>query len=659
MARFAVNRTYTPDLDIRFRNGQTPSWADSLVQAWSPNDQCWLVVLPRRGGKSWLAMALLRQLNPGAAVRVDLRGSAVDAHQHGLRCLLDGKTEPAARHRVVLVDEPGLAVNGEIGVAPEAFVSGVRLLRRSEVVPIVFATPREHSLLMSLLGSDGYKDVVSPPPLTDAEIAAMANRAPDWAPQVVTSIRRQDPSWLETPFLLELALHIAEEHASMRDDVPALLRAAVELAKHRHAYIFQVFHNGLVREQRAALRASRWRAAGITIPTWCPARGQLGKTTVPLANDPVVASHLADVLRVHHLSDLHHGGGLRANVDAKDDSEAGLALAQIAGAGTPLDSYLSHVRQLRDQEQAPHLVIVSGDIVHRPSAAAGRQALDWLEQLQSLLADHRDLHPDESRIVLVGGNHDVSWDLCLDPDRRARHRWFAETFDGFPHPDLHQEAGAKRRLVLKYSGAGLRLILLGSAESGGELANDGDRRNALSALQERLASVTDDRPVHDLLQEFERIDPGVLSDVMLKRLKAEDGFVTFAVLHHPLSPVPAVEVAHYSGVVNAGQAKQALAVARTALVLHGHTHLAFMSAEQLISHVPEWTIRIAGAATLAAATSDEQNGYNQIFLAREGGDHTVIVRPVRLAGGQWIPGDPAVFRPGAASGCQLDQAVDD
>ena len=440
-------------------------------------------------------------------------------------------------------------------------------------------------------------------------------------------------------------LHLAEERPDLRADPTALLRAAVEEAEDRHEYLTQLFGNGLAADQRAELRARRWRAAGIEFAT-AQTAATLSKTSIPA--DPVLAHHLPDVLRIHHISDLHCGGSLRANVDAKDRTEAGRRLAALAGAGTPLDRYLAHVEQLAAQQQAPHLVIVTGDVVNRPDDQAGADAIAWLERLRALLAEHVDLRPDDddSRIVLVGGNHDVSWDRCLDPDPQLRHSWFAKMFGKYPHPDLHLPAGGGRRLEVRYPGVGLRLLLLGSAESGGEVARDEDRDRLIS-LKTQFAEAGEDE-VGDVIAGIERLDPGVVSRTMLDRLTPEAGWLTVAALHHPLSPVPAVEVAPYSGIVNAGQVKSSLTDARAALVLHGHTHLAFLAAERVLGQSPCWTMRIAGAATLASAASDEQNGYNQIFISREGGDHLILVRPMRLDNGQWVRLPPIAFRPGAA-----------
>lgn len=57
--------------------------------------------------------------------------------------------------------------------------------------------------------------------------------------------------------------------------------------------------------------------------------------------------------------------------------------------------------------------------------------------------------------------------------------------------------------------------------------------------------------------------------------------------------------------------------------------------------------RIAGAPALASRDTEERNGYNELFVAREGGAHILAVRTVRLDGGQWTPGEVYAFRPGA------------
>ncbi|WBB59494.1 metallophosphoesterase [Streptomyces sp. WMMC500] len=676
MSRFRPSRAYQPELDVRFPGDHVPGWARPLVEGQLPNSAAWLVELPRRAGKTWLAHAVERARGDRPSRRVDLRSPAEAVRRRGLGCLRGGKQAPGVPVGcVVLVDEPALARDAAAGgrarthhttrtapgappalaaalpaalrgVDPAALAAGLEQVRDAGAVPVVFATPAEQLLLTPHLGADAPKDVLRPPPLADAECARMADRCPEWAPGVVELLRTAEPAWLQTPFLLELALQTAEEHPALRADAARLATAAYEEACDRHQYVPQWFHDGLAAEHRAALRARRWRDAGVED---AGVEAAVRAAHAPPADDPVLVRHLPDVLRIHHVTDLHHGGGLRANVDAKDTSQAGQRLAELAGAGSPLDAYLDHVRQLAGQGRAPHLIIATGDLVNRPVDADGETALAWLRALEDQLADHADLRPDDPRVLLTGGNHDVSWELCLDEDPQARHHWFARVFGRYPHPDLHEPDTAARRVHVTYPDAGLRVALLGTAESGGEPAHDRDRERLerFRAEYVEAADAADGEAVRRIVLDFERHDPGVIARGVLDRLTREPGYVTLAALHHPLSPVPAVEIAPYSGVVNAGQAKWMLAEAGTSLVLHGHTHLGFTAAERLLGTARPWTTRIAGAPALGSRESDERNGYNEVFVAREGGDHALALRTVRYEAGAWAPSPPVAFTPGA------------
>ncbi|MEV1019512.1 metallophosphoesterase [Streptomyces sp. NPDC050264] len=653
MTDFWPSQAYRHDLDIRFADGAVPAWARPMVEGQQPNSTAWAVVMARRAGKSWLAQAAERAQAPGRARRIDLRSGEATVRRAGLGCLIGligRRAAPASDPGTVLfVDEPALSAAGGRGpgVDPAVLAAGLEQVREAGMVPVVLATPAEHELLGPYLGVDHPKDVLRPPVLSPEECARMAGRAPGWAPRVVELLRDSFPGWLQTPFLLELALHCAELHPALREDTEALDRAAYDEAMQRHAYIDQWFHNGMSEAGRARLRAHRWRRSGVGVAEPDDRTAQARTGAADPAADPVLAHHLPEVLRLHHVSDLHHGGNLRSNVDAKDGTEAGRRLASLAGAGSPMDSYLEHLRQLGGLGRAPHLLVVTGDLVNRPHDTFGTLALNWLREAGKALADHPDLRADDPRVLLVGGNHDVSWDLTLDPRPAARHEWFARTFAGFPHPDLQEPRHDRRRLYVKYPEAGLRIALLGSAESGGEAARDEDRQK-LETAQEEFAHTLEESQLSALILDFERIDPGVVSRAVLDRLAPDQGYTTLAALHHPLSPVPAVEIAPYSGVVNAGQAKRALAAAETSLVLHGHTHLGFLAAERLLGGRQEWTTRIAGAPALGSRETDEHNGYNEVFVAREGDAHTLAVRTVRLDGGQWVADDPVIaFRPGA------------
>jgi 3',5'-cyclic AMP phosphodiesterase CpdA len=659
MTAFVPSGAYHADLDIRFRDGEVPGWVRPLVEGRSPNAECWLVVLPRRAGKTWLARGIERVRAPGTTRCVDLRSSTSAVKKAGLGCLISGRAATPLAEGLLLIDEPAVSASGTARVTPQTLAAGIAQLRTAGTTAVVFGTHAELALLRPHLGPDSGRDIIEPPALTTAEIERLTARAPRWAPELTAALDKFDARWFRTPFLCELILSVAERQPDLREDLPALVRAAIDEADRRHAYFEQYFRNGLDPRHRSELRSRRWRAAGIEVPAAAATINPLYPSSIQ--EDPIVTHHLPEVLRIHHISDLHHGGSLRSNIDAKDSSAAGRIIADLAGAGTPLDSYLGHVRQLATTDRAPHLVVVTGDVVNRPTPENGASALAWLRKLETLLAGHPDLRSQDPRIVTVGGNHDVSWDLCLDPDKHARHRWFAETFADYPHPDLHIADCARRRLFVEFPDVGLRLALLGSAESGGEAASDDDRQRLDRQREDLRAAGDDEEELRRLVVGFERLDPGLVARGVLDRLTPLPGFLTLAALHHPLSPVPTVEVAPYSGLVNAGQAKRALTSASTALVLHGHTHVGFLAAERLLDTKPNqhWTLRIAGAPALASLESEERNGYNEILVAREDGDHRLAVRQVSFYGGQWVPATETVFRPGAPSECDLYELVSD
>ncbi|MBF0173704.1 MAG: metallophosphoesterase [Magnetococcales bacterium] len=92
-------------------------------------------------------------------------------------------------------------------------------------------------------------------------------------------------------------------------------------------------------------------------------------------------------LHILHLADLHFGPQTRfQGVSPKE-------LAEKLAAGV-----LAHAK--------PHLVIVTGDFVHRSVPREYEQAKAFLEQLEKRLGIER------KQFVLMPGNHDCNWGRC-------------------------------------------------------------------------------------------------------------------------------------------------------------------------------------------------------------------------------------------------------
>lgn len=373
--------------------------------------------------------------------------------------------------------------------------------------------------------------------------------------------------------------------------------------------------------------------------------------------DPVIAAHLPPPLRIHHVSDVHVGARAASRVYA-GGSAVSDHLADAAGRAPIRESYREHLSERAGQGTAPHLVVVSGDLVETGADGEFAAARAWIESLRPSLAEHPDLRADDPRILLVGGNHDVDWTQTRgQAGARARHLPFARAFHDFPRPRLEEPPEARPLTAVRYADAGVVFVLLGSAEFGGELDDD------LIALLDRARERSLESGARGQAEEAQRlrdrlgrVDPGLVHQRDLGRLRGErwPESVRIAVLHHPLSPLPSsVDVVPYAGLVNAGAVKDALIDRQFCLALHGHLHSQWWGEERWPSHQRgDHVLRIVAAPSLGSREVHEHHGYNEILIHREGDDHfeVAIVRYQRQ-GDTWhrIGGGPRPFRPGAPS----------
>ncbi len=633
-APFDTTRSYRKDLDVR----DWTLWKDRLLEE-QPNGPFWVILGPRRFGKTW-ALRGIEALLSKFARYVDL-GAEPDALNETSQSIL-------------LLDEPGRALKADA----RAFVERCRSL--SERTKIVLAvTPREWAQLVAAvpeLARNLRLDRQLLPPLTPDQALTLARTK-----KSQDILRNLPTSWTLSSFLLELTFQVAESRGL--EDV----RAVVE-ATQRHCesgniqYVSQVFEDGLNLVQQDTLRAvAGWphKSAdpdAINLLSDCgllAAGGAIG--------DPVLAAHLPPPLIIHHVSDMHIGDATRdltaGAIDAKATGRHGARLAAGAGPATVRDSYATYVEALGDKTDAPHVLIVSGDLVETSTDTQLDTAKAWIGRVEAALTDHPDLAKDEQRVLLAPGNHDVHWDVAADGDR-ARHRRFAETFKDRPRPRL-EEAPDKRALAhVRFEKMGVHVVLLGSAENGGELVDDETHRDLVALLDKARGKAKDaldkdDWATYDrLATAVNRIDPGLVHTADLNRIAKENWVlpVRIAVLHHPLSPLPvAPEVAPYAGVINAGAVKDTLLKAGFQLVLHGHQHSGWFAKETWPGRHGERTLHIAAAPTLGSRQTQENLGFNEIRVFREGArKFEVSVRRFGREGTAWVQmGAEMVFSPPA------------
>lgn len=602
----------------------------------------------RRSGKTWALAALASAIGDRAVV--------VDLSRHD-------QLPPIGEHEVVLVDEPSrwifrAASVSEIrhrGREPDpAAISALfrwcRGLVDRKIAITVALTPAEWAALADAGARDGSVDRRELEhrrlgPLDRATARQMARTDP--ACQLFDALPER---WTRSPFLLGLVLNVAfDEPGGFAPPLPdermaELLELAIEHARStaRWEHDFHVLHESLTVAQRAIVRAV---CRGQPIRESDDARllNDLGliwrRADGYEAGDPVLASILPSPVRIHHISDLHFGPKAADRIDAKAKDRVGQKLASGAGQGAVVDDYLDWLRA-NAVAARPNLLIVSGDVAEFAKPDEYEQARPWLEKVAAELAPHPDLRDGDPRVLLVPGNHDVDWGA--PPSRngeRLRHLPFARAFGDldWPRPLLEQPPGSRSVAGHLFADADLAVLLLGSCEYGGERGLD-VQQLAGEALQRAEAAGDLARQITAKTIEgaFGRQDPGFVHDEDIQAVRQHTwrGKVRIAVLHHPLSPIPDIEIAPYAGLLNAGWLKDVLLDKGFCLALHGHVHSPWVATERW--HRQGRTLLICSARTLGSSQTLHGHGFNEIRILREAEQFEVEVRPFERVGRSFV-----------------------
>lgn len=594
----------------------------------------------RRSGKTW-ALAALRAKIGSNAVVLDLRD-----YRDRLPTI-----DPTTRF--VFVDEPGVWIF-ESGDSPERvkqhglrvatgrimqLLDWCRELRRRNVPVTIALTSAEWRALLDAGEASG---IIEPDDLDQSRLGGLSRDAASKVARTSAAQRlfdRLSEDWTRSPFLLNLILHVGlddpGEHAGeLTDDALAQLEreAISEAFGSKYRYDHHVLYEGLTLAQRDIVRAVCRGGVVSSTDDDCRLLDRMGiirkQGSAYLPGNAAVAAAIPPVLRIHHVSDLHFGAKSGMRVDAKDQTQTGQRLAKGAGQGPVVDDYYDWLRSLPESKR-PHLLIVSGDIAEQARESEYELATAWLKKVAAVLAPHAGLCPGDPRVLLVPGNHDVNWNEPSSHDgERLRHLPFARAFGSEPwlRPQLERPPSTRGVASHLFRNADLEVLLLGSCEYGG-LRDLGIEQ--VTGHAEGQGDRTLEQAAKELKGSYGRQDPGLVhdDDIQAARRHPWSGKVRIAVLHHPLSPVPALtEIAPVVGLINAGQLKGALLQQRFCLALHGHVHSPWVGSERWHGS-SGGALLICSAPTLGSYETYHGHGFNEISILREGDHHAVEVQP--------------------------------
>ncbi len=657
---FNTQLSYRRSLDVR-------SWEAlaELVSGSEPSGLFWPLVGTRRSGKTWALRGVLAQLGKDKAEihRLD--------HCRRLEDLKVGACP------VLLIDEPGTHLfevsnigTGCVRVPDRAkirqFIERCQCWRNAEKSILVAMTPAEWAALRSenpvYIDPRDLQEHLSPLSREQASELARSSQAK----QLLAHVPER---WKGNPFLLELLLSQAEQRGDFerpadQASIERLVQATTREANKAPGwnYTTYVFYEGLSREQQDEVRRvarceppkdadtlTRLQQVGLLIPT------KSGNHPLEIG-DPVIAQHLPPAFRIHHVSDVHVGRKSASRANVSGAGRTAVHLGKAVGQGPVRESYTEYIQQCANKQCGPHVLVISGDLVETGSTEELNEAKQWIKNIRESLQSHVSLGPNDPQVLVVGGNHDVDWTQTRGAaGARKRHLPFAKAMDSIPRPKLEEPPEGRELEVVRYRDAGIAVVLLGSAEYGGELEDqsvigmiDEARKRAVEAGETGTAE-----EAQKLRDRLGRLDPGLVHSQDLSRLRGynwRDSAVRIAVLHHPVSPMPSItDVAPYAGLLNAGAVKDAMIEAKVSLVLHGHQHSAWFAEEKWPDR-SEHTLRIAAAPSLGSWAVAEKHGFNEILVFREGEKYEVCVKRVLREGDSWRVIEPGmVFQVGDGS----------
>ncbi|MFL5313239.1 MAG: metallophosphoesterase family protein [Myxococcales bacterium] len=289
-------------------------------------------------------------------------------------------------------------------------------------------------------------------------------------------------------------------------------------------------------------------------------------------------------LRLLHISDLHFSSGAdrRATVDDKAH-KPGLSVFVAENETRAFFNQLKRLFGRQPEDLWPKAVIVTGDLVNRGGTDIQDGRSEFHAAREFLVDLAAWLKIDRKRIIVVPGNHDVTWGG--QHSQLERFNAFLQHTKEFTAPTITNGQLSPARVPLKIrEGVEVELLLLVSPTFSGmpDAASDvffeqiADRVSELDpgVREALLQQIRVTRRSLDIaaIGEYQRSFFGASAADERPRGDLEPTPIRIAVMHHHLLPDSEIEISQFEAVVDSGKVIQELLHARFDLVLTGHKH---------------------------------------------------------------------------------------
>jgi 3',5'-cyclic AMP phosphodiesterase CpdA len=338
-------------------------------------------------------------------------------------------------------------------------------------------------------------------------------------------------------------------------------------------------------------------------------------------------------VKIWHISDIHMGANARV-ADSRVDARVEFGREfkrRIAPTHKIHEEFWKKVEARIKTDRLPDLWVISGDITTHGDPAgldALRRRLERIDKLARGDANGKEFA--SARVVVVPGNHDVTWEkeFGVKLDEKARYGNFAKHLGTYATPRL---IAAKTRKTCFSRSGNVLVYALNSTRNCGVFAEVPEELNGTLKTVKRALGRNPDQYAR-LVKSFFHYDAPYVNLADLKEMKRDideadpkKECLRIVTLHHHLVPhkFQGVEVKPFELVMNAGEVLDWLHQSGVHLVLHGHKHIA---AESVIGSNSSSLIHVWGAPSAAGDHYPEiascVNGFSEIIV--ESASETVI-----------------------------------
>ncbi len=338
-----------------------------------------------------------------------------------------------------------------------------------------------------------------------------------------------------------------------------------------------------------------------------------------------------------HLTDLHLGEGAEQQIG---DNKTGIHVEMPKRDDIYKETLKKISKHLIDTNQKLDSVIISGDITKY-----NRE--DGFKMLDSVLNELGDKKPNNNKIIILPGNHDVTWG---EENRDEKYKHFIKYIrgKGYITPYLDECEDPTNTLkcdILNIDDYNIQIVPINTSNyCGTSRSLKSVNSSEETKIKNAVLSVEKGRAFWEELEKIRLHDISRVSKkqfihlqkIIEEKTTKKEGLLRIAVTHHHIAPVSTYEeFKTFESVTNVGDLSNFLREYNFSAILHGHKHKQSVHwkllpdySKTFNDYEDEKPILIVSGATLPENTHDKDDIIRLIKINNNNQSQTIEIIPI-------------------------------